>query len=46
MSNEEGDIRLSVNGEIFNFMTLRYELELKGHRFYSNSNREAILHAY
>jgi asparagine synthase (glutamine-hydrolysing) len=46
MPNEDGDIWLSVNGEIYNFMKLRAELEKKGHRFYSNSDSEAIVHTY
>jgi len=46
MSNEDGDIWLIVNGEIYNFMELRPGLEKKGHRFYSNSDSEIIIHAY
>ena len=46
MSNEEGDIWLSVNGEIYNFKELRYQLEKQGHHFYSNSDSETIIHAY
>jgi len=46
MSNENGDIRLSVNGEIYNFIALRTELEKHGHRFSSNSDSETIIHSY
>jgi len=46
MSNEEGDIWLSVNGEIYNFKELRTQLESLGHKFYSNSDSETIIHAY
>ncbi len=46
MSNEDGNIWLSVNGEIYNFQELRAELEKKGHRFYSKSDSEVIIHAY
>lgn len=46
MSNEDGNVWLAVNGEIYNFMELRLELEKKGHEFYSNSDSEAIVHAY
>lgn len=46
MSNEEGDIWLSVNGEIYNFKELRAQLEKLGHTFYSNSDSETIIHAY
>jgi asparagine synthase (glutamine-hydrolysing) len=46
MSNEEGDIWLSVNGEIYNFKELRDQLERLGHHFHSNSDSETIIHAY
>ena len=46
MSNEEGDIWLSVNGEIYNFNELRIQLEKLGHHFHSNSDSETIIHAY
>ncbi len=46
MSNEEGDIWLSVNGEIYNFKELRDQLEKRGHRFHSDSDSETIIHAY
>jgi asparagine synthase (glutamine-hydrolysing) len=46
MCNEDGSIWLVVNGEIYNFIELRAELEKKGHHFYSNSDSETIIHAY
>jgi len=46
MHNEDGSIWLVANGEIYNFPTLRPRLEALGHRFYSHSDNEAILHAY
>lgn len=46
MSNEEGTIWISVNGEIYNFHQLRLDLEKKGHNFLSNSDSETILHLY
>ncbi len=46
MSNENGDIWLTYNGEIYNFMELRKELETKGHKFKSNTDSEVILHGY
>jgi len=46
MSNEDGDIWLSVNGEIYNYKELRNQLENLGHHFHSNSDSETIIHAY
>ena len=46
MSNEDGTIWITLNGEIYNYPRLRPQLERKGHRFFSNSDTEAILHLY
>lgn len=46
MSNENGRIWLAFNGEIYNFQSLRAELEARGHQFRSKSDSEVILHAY
>jgi asparagine synthase (glutamine-hydrolysing) len=46
MSNEEGDIWVSVNGEIYNFKTLRAQLQQLGHEFCSDSDSEVVVHAY
>lgn len=46
MSNEEGDIWVSYNGEIYNFNEIKEDLKSKGHVFYSNTDTEVIVHAY
>lgn len=46
MHNEDHTIWLVCNGEIYNYPRLRVRLEGVGHRFYSHSDSEAILHAY
>lgn len=46
MFNEEGDICIVYNGEIYNFKQLREDLEKKGHKFNSQTDTEVILHAY
>ncbi|HEV7377895.1 MAG TPA: hypothetical protein VGN95_24650 [Pyrinomonadaceae bacterium] len=34
------------NGEIYNYLELREKLEKLGHKFYTNCDTEAIIHAY
>jgi asparagine synthase (glutamine-hydrolysing) len=46
MANEDGSVHLVFNGEIYNFKTLRSELESAGHRYSSNGDGESILHLY
>jgi asparagine synthase (glutamine-hydrolysing) len=44
--NEDETIVVIFNGEIYNHHSLRTELEKKGHRFYTNTDTEVIVHAY
>lgn len=44
--NEDKTVWVVLNGEIYNYTDLRKELEAKGHRFYTQSDTEAIVHAY
>lgn len=44
--NENSTIWITYNGEIYNFQQLRNSLEKLGHRFYTNSDTEVIVHAY
>jgi asparagine synthase (glutamine-hydrolysing) len=46
MSNEDGRLWITYNGEIYNFKEIRRELQQKGHRFRSNTDTEVIVHAY
>ncbi len=46
LSNEEGTVWVSFNGEIYNFQELHRDLEAKGHRFRTHSDTEAIVHAW
>ena len=44
--NENEDISLVFNGEIYNFKSLRKELQSKGYRFKSQTDSEVIVYAY
>jgi asparagine synthase (glutamine-hydrolysing) len=46
MSNEDGTVWITYNGEIYNFADLRHELENKGHHFASHTDTEVIVHLY
>src|SRR5213079_3765459 len=46
ISNEDGSVWIVFNGEIYNFPELRRELESKGHRFYTHTDTEVIVHLY
>src|SRR6266404_5334195 len=46
MANEDGNLWIVFNGEIFNHAALRPELEAAGHRYQNRSDTETILHAY
>ncbi|MCU0696077.1 MAG: asparagine synthase (glutamine-hydrolyzing) [Myxococcaceae bacterium] len=46
LSNEDGTLWISFNGEIFNYVELRAELEALGHQFRTRSDTEVIVHAW
>jgi asparagine synthase (glutamine-hydrolysing) len=46
LTNEEENLWIVFNGEIFNYIELRKDLEELGHRFRTQSDTEVILHAF
>ncbi len=46
VANEDESVWTVLNGEIFNFIELRAELQGLGHRFRTRSDTEVIVHAY
>ena len=46
MSNPAGTVTIVFNGEIYNFQTLRDDLEKRGHTFQTRSDTETILEAW
>lgn len=46
LSNEDGTIWISFNGEIYNHLALRAELVSRGHHYRTQSDTETLVHAY
>ena len=46
LSNEDGSIWITYNGEVFNAPELRRQLVADGHQFQTQSDTEVIVHAY
>ena len=44
--SEDGDFGIAFNGEIYNYVEIRTELEKLGHRFGSHSDTETVLRAF
>ncbi|HEV2425921.1 MAG TPA: asparagine synthase (glutamine-hydrolyzing) [Terriglobia bacterium] len=46
ISNEDGTVWITFNGEIYNYRSLRQDLQSRGHQFRTASDTEAIVHLY
>ncbi|MGH9868364.1 MAG: asparagine synthase (glutamine-hydrolyzing) [Candidatus Polarisedimenticolia bacterium] len=46
IANEDGTVQLVFNGEVYNHLELRAELEARGHRFRTRADTEVIVHLY
>jgi asparagine synthase (glutamine-hydrolysing) len=46
MSNEDNSLVITYNGEVYNYIEIRKELELRGHKFNSASDVEVVIHSY
>ncbi|MHC4356393.1 MAG: asparagine synthase (glutamine-hydrolyzing), partial [Planctomycetota bacterium] len=44
--NEDTSMWIVYNGEVFNYVELKRDLQRKGHRFYTTSDTEVVLHLY
>lgn len=46
MHSEDGRLSIVFNGEIYNYPTLKVQLEARGYHFVSHCDTEVLLHAY
>ena len=44
--NENNNLVLTFNGEIYNFLELKHQLESLGHKFYTHTDTEVIVHGF
>ncbi len=46
IANEDGSVWIVFNGEIYNYLELRADLQSRGYKFRTNSDTESVLHLY
>lgn len=46
LANEDGQIVVTYNGEVYNHLELRSELEQRGHVFRTHTDTEVVVHGY
>jgi len=46
IANSDGTMHIAYNGEVYNFLDIRVDLERLGHCFRSKTDAEVVLHAY
>ncbi|MCK5384960.1 MAG: asparagine synthase (glutamine-hydrolyzing) [Alphaproteobacteria bacterium] len=46
MVSDDGQVGITVNGEIYNFLNLKKDLEIAGYTFKSTSDSEVVLHGF
>ena len=46
ITSDDGDCTIVFNGEIYNHLEVRSELESLGHRFHTHCDTETVLHAF